>query len=196
MGLDLIYKAGGRDFSIRFSRADWQTISQLKKHLSAEVSACFDAEEFGEPVLVPLATLRESVDQIDTFLAEHPELLPFMYQFKSEYMQIGDRRIVRDDRFGTGGQSGFRLPGDEDHFYCIWAGLNELRLEKMALAPNGTGKVVEERDLRGEKELMTSNSGRVQFRKRRAKTSLRKALQEIREFLAELTDPKVTKILG
>lgn len=162
MGHDLTYKAGDRDFSIRFSNADWQTIEQLKQHLPAAVSACFDVQEFGEPVLVPLATLRESVDQIDSLLAEHPQLLPYTYQFKSEYMQMGDKRIVLDDRFETGGQSGFQLPGDEDHWYSIWAGLNELRLEKMARMPDGTGKVVERRDLRGEKELMTSNSGLVQ----------------------------------
>jgi hypothetical protein len=196
MGLDLTYKAGDHDFSIRFAMADWETIEQLKQHLPAAASACFDVREFGEPVVVPLATLRESVDQIDLLLAEHPELLPYTYQFKSEYMQMGDKRIVLDAPFDTGGQSGFRLPGDEDHWCIIFAGLNELRLEKMAALPDGTFKVVEQRDLRGEKDLMTSNAGRVQFRKRRAKTSLRKGLRGIREFLASVNEPEVTKILG
>jgi hypothetical protein len=196
MGLDLTYKAGDQHFRIRFSMADWQTIEQLEQHLPAAVSACFNVQQFGEPVLVPLVTLRESLAQIDSFLAEHPELLPYTYQFKSEYMQMGDKRIVVFDRFDTGGQSGFQLPGDADHWYAIWAGLNELRLEKMAVMPDGTGKVVEQRDLRGEKELMTSNSGRVQFRKRRAKTSLRRGLRDIREFLAGVNEPEITKILG
>jgi hypothetical protein len=56
--------------------------------------------------------------------------------------------------------------------------------------------VEEQRDLRGETELMTSNSGRVQFRKERAKTSLRKGLREIRVFLASVTEAEVTKVLG
>src|SRR4051794_21711268 len=96
MGLDLTYKAGDHHFSIRFSMADWQTIEQLEQHLPAAVAACFNVQQFGEPVLVPLATLRESVAQIDSLLAEYPELLPYTYQFKTEYMQMGDKRIVLD----------------------------------------------------------------------------------------------------
>jgi hypothetical protein len=196
MGLDLIYKAGERDFSIRFSMADWQTIEALKQHLPAAVSACFEVEALGEPVRVPLAALRQSTDEIDAFLAEHPEMLPYTYQFKAEYMQVGDQRLSFGGGFDTGGMSGFQLPGDGNHWYTIWAGLNELRLEKMAKMPDGSGKVVERRDLRGEKELMTSNSGRVEFRKRRAKTSLRQGLRQIRSFLADRTESEIIKIVS
>jgi hypothetical protein len=196
MALDLTYKTNGKVFCIRFSMADWETIEQVKNHLPDAVSACFGVRAFGESVAIPLETLRASVEQIDALLGQHPELLPYTYQFKSEFMEVGEQRVVLGDRFDTGGQSGFRLPGDEDHWYAIWAGLNKLRLDKMARQQDGSGKTIESRDLRGEKELVTANAGRVQFRRRRAKTSLRKGLQEMRAFLADVIGPDVTKILG
>ena len=138
------------------------------------------------------------MEQIDALLGQRPELLPYTYQFKSEYLEVGvgEKPIISEAGFDAGGQSGFRMPGDEDHWYVIWAGLNVLRLDKVAVQPDGTGKVVEQRDLRGEKELMTTNFGRVQFRKRRAKSSLRKGLQEMRAFLATVQGPNVAKSVG
>jgi hypothetical protein len=196
MALDLTYKANGKVFCIRFSMADWETIEQIKSHLPNAVSACFGVRAFGESVTIPLETLRASVEQIDALLGQHPELLPYTYQFKFECMEGGEQPVGLSDRFDTGGQSGFRLPGDEDHWYAIWAGLNKLRLDKMGRQPDGSGKTIESRDLRGEKELITADAGRFQFRKRRAKTSLRKGLQEMRAFLVGVTGPDVMKILG
>jgi hypothetical protein len=122
-------------------------------------------------------------------------LLPYTYEFMTEYMVVGDQRIEFDE-FSTGGQSRFRLPGDEEHWYSLWAGLDECRLNKMAVQPHGMGRVVEQRDLRGESELQTANHGRVQIRKRRTKTSLRKGLAMIRKYLASLPEgAEVTKIV-
>lgn len=81
-------------------------------------------------------------------------------------------------------------------WYAIWAGLNECRLDKMAVRPDGTGEVVERRDLRGATELMTANCGRVRIRKRKAKTQLRKRLAEVRAFLESVPGGEVTKVLG
>ena len=196
MGLDLTYEANGRDFNVRLSMADWQTVHKLKAHLPDAVAACFDLPDFGERAVIPLAVLRASVEQIDALLRDRPELLPHTYQMKVEYMQVGDRRVPFGNRFDTGCRSGFRLPGDEQHWYAICAGTDECRLEKWAALPDGTGTLVEQRDLRGETELLTANAGVVRFRKRRAKTSLRKALQEVGQFLAEARGPDVTKVLG
>jgi hypothetical protein len=195
VGLDLIYKSDGREFDIRFSMADWETIDRMRPHLPDAIAAMADVPDFGEEVRLPLGELRDAIEQIDRFLRDRPEVLPYTYEFKTEYIVVGDQRIEFDE-FSTGGQSGFRLRGDEEHWYAIWAGLDECRLDKMAVQPDGTGKVVEQRDLRGESELQTANCGRVQIRKRRTKSSLRKGLAMIRKYLASLPEgAEVTKIV-
>lgn len=196
MGIDLKYRADDREFGIRFSHADWDTIEHLKAYLPAAVADCFEVANLGEPVVVALAALCSSIEQIDTLLKDRPDLLPLTYQFKPEYLQCGTNRLDIKFDFGTGGQSGIQLPGDEEHSYSIWAGLNELRLEKLLFPPGEWGKVVDVRDLRGESELMTSNCGLIRFRKRRAKSGLRRGLKEMGEFLSGIRATKVTKILG
>jgi hypothetical protein len=47
-----------------------------------------------------------------------------------------------------------------------------------------------------EKELVTANYGRVQFRKRRVKSNLQKGLSEIRQFLDTIDTPVVTKVVA
>jgi hypothetical protein len=153
-------------------------------------------KEFGEPKTVSLATLRTSIEQIDGLLRDHPDLLPHRYQFKFEYFEDnGFRWIPFGGEFDTGAISGLRPSGDE-HVYVIRAGLNELTLTKCAILPDGRGTPVERRDIRGENKLLTTNCGIVRFRRRRAKSSLRRGLREIREFLATLNVPDVIKIVG
>jgi len=154
MGIDLTYRADDREFGIRFSHADWDTIEHLKAYLPAAVADCFEVANLGEPVVVALAALCSSIEQIDTLLKDRPHLLPLTYQFKPEYLQCGTDRLDIKFDFGTGGQGGIQLPGDEVHWYSIWAGLNELRLEKLFFPPGERGKVVDVRDLRGENELI------------------------------------------
>jgi hypothetical protein len=199
MGIDLIYRCSDREFSIRFSLADWDMIARLSSHLPEAVQIMSGVPELGAEAIIPLGQLRAAANEIDDFLRDRADLLPYTYEFKCEYIPVGPPEACQYwecDRFGTGGQGGFRLPGDELHFYCLWAGLNECRLEKMAVGADGRGKVVEVRDMRGEREFQTANCGRVQIRKRRAKWSLRKGLAEIRKFLSTVDGPEVIKIVS
>jgi hypothetical protein len=199
MGLDLLYLCGDREFSIRFSIADWETIEELRCHVPDAVAVMVDVPNLGEEVTVPLDALRQAVEEIDSLLRDRPELLPYTYQFKCEYIRVGPaehHQYIRKDRFDTGGLSGFRLPGDDEHRYAIFAGLNKLELTKMAVQPDGTGKIVEVRDIRGLRELQTADHGLMQFRRRRAKSSLRRGLGEIREFLSSVGGPDVVKVVS
>jgi hypothetical protein len=70
-------------------------------------------------------------------------------------------------------------------------------LTKFGISPDGKrGVIVETRDLRGEMELLTENAGRVQFRRRAAKTTLRRALRDIAAFAERAASDAVTKIIG
>ena len=40
--------------------------------------------------------------------------------------------------YSTGGLSGLKLPGDEENYYWIQAGLDECVLKKMTRLPDGT----------------------------------------------------------
>jgi hypothetical protein len=193
MGLDLTYDANGATFTHRFSQADWATIEALRAHLPKEVEVCFDVQEPGEAVRIKTAALKESAAAIDRFLADNAHLLPATYQFKLERFPVPG---VPVGGFDTGGISGLRLPGDQDHFYWIQAGLNECVLKKMAVGLDGRGVIVEERDLRGESELLTESAGKVQFRRRAAKTTLRRALREIAAFADGVAAMEMTKIVG
>jgi len=141
MGLDLAYRCGGRECSVRFSMADWETIDRLRSHLPDDVATMADVADFGAEVLVPLDALRVAIGRVDGLLRDRPGLLPRTYEFKCEYVAVGDARIEGFD-FSTGGHCGFRLPGDDEHCYAIRAGVDECRLEQMAVQPDGTGKVV------------------------------------------------------
>ena len=178
---------------------DWETIDLVRQFCPEAVASMVDVPDFGDEVRVPLCDLRNAVEQIDGLLRDQPGLLPYTYQFKPEYISSGDLsddRRIEWHKFGTGGLSGIRLPGDEVHWYAIHAGLNECRLEKLAKQHDGRGVIVAQRDIRGERELRTANCGQIQIRKRRAKSSLRKGLAEIRNFLAEKPEgAEVTKVV-
>ncbi len=78
----------------------------------------------------------------------------------------------------------------------ITSGLNVCELQKLGIGADGNGVVVEKRDLRGQTELMTEPAGLVQFRRRAAKTTLRRALREIAAFADSVTCVELTKIVG
>jgi hypothetical protein len=193
MGLDLTYDADGVIFTHRFSRADWQTIEALRSHRPAEVGTCFDVPELGRSVQIGTAALKDAALAVDRFLSENAHLLPASYQFRLERFPVPG---MPAGEFDTGGFSGLRLPNDPDHVYSIQAGLNELVLKKTARGADGWGVTVEVRDLRGESELVTENAGRVQFRRRAAKTTLRRALREIAAFADCVVSEKLTKVVG
>jgi hypothetical protein len=193
MGLDLRYDADGATFTHRFSHADWDTIEALRTHLPEQVAVCFNVPELGEPVRIKAAALKQSAMDIDRFLASNAQLLPATFEFRLERFPVPG---VPARGFETGGISGLRLPNDPDHFYWIEAGLNELSLKKMAVGPDGKGVIVEERDLRNEKELITEDAGKVQFRRRAAKTTLRRALREIAAFADRVASEELTKVIG
>jgi hypothetical protein len=198
MGLDMVYRCVDRKFSIRFSRADWDTLSRVGKHLPDAVGVLFDVPDFGVKVPVPLTQLRAALDAIDDFLRDRGDILPYTYEFKCEYIPVGlpeDGNRWAPEEFSTGGQSGFRLPGDNEHFYALWAGLDECRLQKMATGTDGKGYTVEVRDMRGVEEFQTANCGRVKIRRRREKSDLREGLAEIRAFLTSVDGPEVIKML-
>lgn len=194
MGLDLLYKSDTYELATRFALADWHTLEEVRKHLPDMIAVAFDTPDFGEPVTIPLAELQNAIRQLEEFLAQKPELLPYTYQMKYEYFDDGKYRH-KFGRFTTGGTSGFHVPGDDKHC-ALWAGLNKLTLEKMSIGEDGKGYVVEVIDLRNEKELLTVEMGLVKFRKRKAKTSLRQGLSKIREFLEQLDSNHVIKIVG
>jgi hypothetical protein len=161
----------------------------LKSHLPDAIATTADGSDLGEAVTVPLDALREAINQIESLVRDRPALLPYTYEFKCESFVVHGQRI--ETTFTTGHMSGLRLPGDEENWYSIRAGLDECRLDKMARQPDGTVRVVEQRDLRTEQELQTSNFGPIRIRKRRAKSSLRSGLAKIRAFLADLPEGAV-----
>jgi len=193
MGLDLTYSSGDAKFTHRFSNVDWQTIEALRAHVGRAVEVCFDVPEFGEPVRVATAALKEGALTMERFLGENAHLLPATYQFTVGRFMLGG---TLPGEFHTGGMSGLRMPNDPDHVYTILAGLNELALEKMAVGKDGLGVVVELRDLRGETELLTENAGTLRFRRRASKTTLRRALRDIAAFADGVTAGELMKTVG
>jgi hypothetical protein len=192
MGLDLTYKSDGALFTRKFAPSEWTEIEALRPHLPNEIDVCFYVQELGEPVRIRTAALTESIMTIDRFLAKNAQLLPATYEYKLERIQDGTP--MRG--FNGGGFTGLRLSNDPDHVYWINTGLNECTLTKIKKGPDGKGVIVEKRDLRGESELLTESHGKVQFRRRAAKTTLRLALREIAAFTARVNSTELTKIVG
>jgi hypothetical protein len=192
MGQDLTYQSDDARYECRISRADSELIESLRGHLPIEIEALFLVPSLGEPVRVSTSILRSAVDAVIAFIAGNKDVLPYTYQFKAETPP--DPRMTPG--FSTGGMSGIRLPGDNDRSYTIRAGLNECRLEKLAVGPDGRPDYELERDLRGERELLTSNLGRIAIRRTRAKADLVKALPQIQRFLRSISTADVTKCVG
>jgi hypothetical protein len=193
MGLDLTYDADGAAFTHRFSHADWDSIESLQAHLSDQIGICFGISELGQSVRIKTAVLKQSALEIDRFLADNTHLLPATHQFKLERFPVSG---VPSGGFVTGGISGLRLPDDIDHVYWIDAGLNRLVMTKVAVGFDGKGIIVEARDMRNEIELITADAGRVQFRRRAVKTTLRRALRKIAAFADRIGSEEVTKTIG
>jgi hypothetical protein len=189
----LTYRAGDAVYECRISRADWQLIQSLRDHLPAEVELLFSVPALGSEVRVPTNELRTAADHVAAFFTGSPQLLPYTYQFKCE--RSPDPRIAAGG-FGTGGMSGLRLPGDNNHYYFLRAGLNECSLERKAVGPDGRGFTIDKRDLRGERELQTETVGKISIRRSRAKSELRQAVGEIRVFLQNVTADAVAKTVA
>ena len=192
MGQDLTYRCDDAVYEYRISHADWELIQSLRGHLPDEIEALFVVPSVGGPVRVPTPTLRSALDAVMAFIAGNKDVLPYTYQFKVETPP--DPRMTPG--FGTGGMSGIRLPGDADRSYTLRAGLNECRLEKLAVDPDGRPYYELERDLRGERELPTSNLGKIAIRRTRAKADLVRALPKIQQFLRGINSPDVSKCVG
>ncbi len=198
MGVDLIFTGDGREFSTRFSIAESDTLARLEVLLPdavAEVVGGADAD-FGEEVTLSVANLLAAIGRIDDFLVSRPYLLPYTFMFKAEYLLLNGSRWPIDEDFVTGGRSGLELPGDPTHRYAIHAGVDECYLLKMAVDPDGRGRFVERRDLRGEEEIVTTTCGRIRIDKRNDHAGIRAQLSEIREFLGSLAGPEVTRIIS
>jgi hypothetical protein len=193
MGLDLTYDADGATFTHRFSHADWRTIEALRAHLPEQVAVCFDVQELGDPVRVKTTALTHSALDMDRFLADNAQLLPATYQFKLERIPVPGMMV---GGFDTGGISGLLVPNEPEHRYWIDAGLNKLIVTKVAVGADGRSVVVEKRDMRNETELITEDAGKVQFRRRAAKTTLRRALRDIAAFTDRVASEEVTKTVG
>ena len=112
-----------------------------------------------------------------------------------------------DGKFLAAEDNGTVKPADEPSPAADWtvrpAGANRFTLSPqsdkgkvLAVQADGTGKVIEQRDLRGEAELQTANCGRIRFRSRRAKSGFGKALAELRDFLAVVDGPEVRKLVA
>jgi hypothetical protein len=193
VGQDLTYRAGDAEYEYRISRADWDLMKSLREHLPEEIGLLFEVPELGAVVNVPTDELRAAADRLEAFFSSHSDLLPYTYQFSCE--RTGDPYIVPGG-FSTGGMSGLRLPGDDVHYYFIRAGFDECSLEKSRAGPDGRGVNVDRRDLRGERELLTENMGKIRIRRRRARTELRQAVAEIKQFLRDITSPGIAKSVG
>ena len=192
MGQDLTYQADDAIYEYRISRADWHLIQALREHLPEEVEALFIVPAMGEPLHVATTVLRSAADTVLAFVTRSRDVLPYTYQFKLEFPS--DPRMTPG--FSTGGMSGMRLPGDSEHYYAIRAGLNECRLEKWGIGPDGRGCKIDERDLRGEREFLSANMGNITIRRTRAKADLVKALSEIQRFLQRVSSLEVVKSVG
>ena len=192
MGQDITYEAGEAVYEYRLSRADWQLIESLREHLPNEMDALFSVASLGDVVRIHTATMLSAADSVTAFVESNKDALPYTYQFKEEIPP--DPQMTPG--FSTGGMSGIRLPGDTEHYFCIWAGLNECRLEKSAIGSDGRGFKVDEQDLRGQKELLTTNMGKITIRRTRAKTELIKELAKIQRFLHDVSAPEVTKCVS
>jgi hypothetical protein len=197
MGLDLVYRTPERKLVTRFSLVDAQTIEQLREHVPKAIALAFDVSEFGVEEPVSLPALREAVEQVDELVSIHPELLPYSYQFRVEYIEAEGRRIdVSGMGFNSRGLGGIRLPDDDVNYYALSVGVNECRLDKLVPQEDGTGLRTGQIDLRGRTQLQTANCGVIIFRKRRAKSSLRRILKEIRGFLSDIHAIAIAKMVG
>jgi hypothetical protein len=196
MGIDLVYVGDGRESRTRFSMAEWDTLQQVEPLLPEAMATVVGDAELGETVSVPLNGLRAAIAQVIGLLSSQGNLLPFTYTFKAEYLLLNGQRFPFDDEFVTGMRSGLELPGDPGHRYAIHAGLDECWLTKLAVGPDGRGRVVERRDLRSDQEIHTVTCGRIRIQKRRDHAGLRAEFAKISEFLESLAGPEVTRIVG
>ncbi|MHC5539337.1 hypothetical protein ACYOEI_14055 [Singulisphaera rosea] len=198
MGIDLILRCDDREFCTRPSMAEWDMIASLRAFLPDPVTLIVgdDQAEMGDDETFTAVALLGAIESIDDFLVSQSRLLPVTYVFKREYLLLNGSRFPIDDDFSTGAMSGIEFPGDTEHRYSIRAGVEECHLSKIAIDPDGRGRIVEQRDLRSEEEIETTTCGRIQIRKRNDQGGLRGVLAQIREFLESSSGELVTRTIS
>jgi hypothetical protein len=192
MGSDLSFKVGQKTFSRRISHSVWDTLKTLRAIAPKEVSILLDVPDAEDTVVEKVADLRSAVDVLTQVLRERKELLPATYEAaKSEHPMPFNAGV-----FSTGATGGIRLIGDDTHVYVLHTGFDKCLLERMVIRADGTGLVVERRDIRGETELLTQNWGRISIREVRARTDATRLLGGLRKFLKTLDSEEVEKSYG
>ena len=84
---------------------------------------------------------------------------------------------------GAGTMSGFHIHGD---LFAVVGGYNKCVLQRIGLKRDGTGEIVEERDVRHLKHIDTDDWGRITIKKRRAAGDVEKWINALLRKLKKL----------
>lgn len=187
MGQDLELRTASGRYEYRISRSDWSLIQALRAKLPSEIESLFEVPSLGEEVRVGAETLRRAVARLQSFLEEHPEEVPWTFQYKLARPLFPG---LPAPGFAAAGMSGIQLPGEPNKYYYLRAGVGECFLEEVLSEPDASPV---RRDLRTEKQLETSNLGTIHLRRTKSKSELRAAIRDIGKFLARISEPDVIK---
>jgi hypothetical protein len=108
----------------------------------------------------------------------------------------GDERPAGRSFARGSGIGGIRLPGaPSDRVYTLWCGPGRCDVVETAVGPDGRGTDVGTVDLRGDRDVLTANMGRIRIHRRRTKTQLPHELERLQAAVQGWPPSEVAKFV-
>ncbi|MEX0775972.1 MAG: hypothetical protein WD042_09700 [Phycisphaeraceae bacterium] len=173
MSLTLSLTCGDKHWSSALPMKELEVLQHLGPDAEAPTNTLFDVSGFGESKAVPCSAVTNAARNLLGSFEDTKQTLPYSYMVQF--------RLPNTDLClpATPGASGFNVKGK---WFSIECGIGRCDLVRLERDERGRVKTVVMKDLRGEKSIMTDNSGEVRILKRKRPLRLTKVLQGIEQF--------------
>jgi hypothetical protein len=190
MGLDYVCRSGSKEFVWQFSAVDSNLLALLAAARPKQGEIVLGVPDFGEPKKVKRDKLRRAVADLQDELQRGDN-------FPVEYQCLVTAEPFCHEEPRSTGLGGIRMPGDENGYYCLEAGLGVCKLIRRPLDadPNDT-ECEEETDIRDRTELVTANLGVIKLFRKKKRTRLKALFTDLIAFLDQLEGVEVEVLIG
>jgi hypothetical protein len=173
----VVYRAADTEHLHETDGAGGQILGIIARALPREVAAIAHNGTPRRPEKTTRDELASAIRTVQGRIAADPSLL---FAYACSVKAHGDDRPAGRQLARGSGISGIRYPDTPaDCVYALWCGPGKCDLEEMAIDADGRGTVVGVADVRGEKELLTANMGRIRIHSRSLKTQIVPGLERL-----------------
>jgi hypothetical protein len=191
--MQIVFRSGELEHRFESDSAGGRILAAIAKGLPGEVAAIAHNGTPRHPELTTQAELLSAIGAVLKQIDSAPALL-FGYAVSVE--AHGDEPPGATSMSRGNGISGIRLPGAApDRAFAIWCGPGQCDLVEMRIEPDGRGTELGTVDLRGEREVLTANMGRIRVHRKKVKTQLPQELKRLQAAVQSWPGGEIAKFM-